>query len=191
MFKLVLCESVPRLMCVPQRYVLLLFWSHSVCILAHLSVFLYERQFQTIFKVLWQAYLTVMVMPKLLWFWSSIARDRQKAALHNELVCIHDTRSDCVRIMATCGDDISPSDAKKICFSKAQIHLREVRSLSKLPICIPHFTVLFTFTTPASKVRVPDMSNTIGWGIGIGWYWGVTENWYWYQTHRLSSPLYY
>ena len=24
------------------------------------------------------------------------------------------------------------------------------------------------------------MSNTIGWGIGIGQYWGVTENWYWY-----------
>ena len=23
------------------------------------------------------------------------------------------------------------------------------------------------------------MSNTIGWGIGIGLYRGVTENWYW------------
>ena len=101
------------LICVPQHYVLLLFWSHSVCILGLLSVFLYERQYQTGFKVVWLAYLAVMVMPKLLWFWSSIARDRQKAALHNELVCIHDTRSDCVRIMATCGDDISPSDAKK------------------------------------------------------------------------------
>ena len=37
----------------------------------------------------------------------------------------------------------------------------------------------FNKKNPAIKYSTPDMSNTIGWGIGIGWYWGVTENWYW------------
>ena len=38
-----------------------------------------------------------------------------------------------------------------------------------------------------SQHSAADMSNTIGWGIGIGWYWGVTENWYWYWV--LLSPF--
>ena len=32
-----------------------------------------------------------------------------------------------------------------------------------------------------------EMSNTIGWGIGIESYWGVTENWYWWQFRLMCK----